>query len=165
MRARACSRLACAACLPGCGGAGSPDEISLRATDIANMGLARAAGLRAIVVGDIDRGGVFAALHGTVALLEPADQALVAGFVINKFRGARELLEPGLRMLSELTGRSSFGIIPWTDRLWPDTEDSLALDASRAVSARPPLGNHVLRVSVVRLPRISNFTDADALAA
>ena len=148
-----------------CEGAGSPAEINLRATDIANMGLARAAGLPAIVVGDIDRGGVFAALHGTVALLEPADQALVAGFVINKFRGARELLEPGLRMLSELTGRSSFGIIPWTDRLWLDTEDSLALDASRAVSAGPPLGNDVLRVSVVRLPRISNFTDVDALAA
>src|SRR5260221_906084 len=148
-----------------CEGAGSPAEINLRATDIANRGLAGAGGLRAIVVGDIDRGGVFAALHGTVALLEPADQALVAGFVINKFRGARELLEPGLRMLSELTGRSSFGIIPWTDRLWLDTEDSLALDASRAVSAGPPLGNDVLRVGGVRLPRISNFPDVDALAA
>src|SRR5260370_6465168 len=148
-----------------CEGAGSPAEINLRATDIANMGLARAAGLPVIVVGDIDRGGVFAALHGTVALLEPADQALVAGFVINKFRGARELLEPGLRMLSELTGRPVFGVIPWTDHMWLDVEDSLALDASRAVSAGPPLGNDVLRVDVVRLPRISNFTDVDALAA
>src|SRR5260370_5610515 len=146
-------------------GAGSPAEINRRATDIASMGRARAAGLPAIVVGDIDRGGVFAALHGTVALLEPADQALVAGFVINKFRGARELLEPGLRMLSELTGRSSFGILPWTDRLWMDTEDSLALEASLPLSARPPLGNDVLRVSVVRLPRISNFTAIDAVAA
>jgi adenosylcobyric acid synthase len=148
-----------------CEGAGSPAEINLRATDIANMGLARAAGLPVIVVGDIDRGGVFAALHGTVALLEPADQALVAGFVINKFRGARELLEPGLRMLSELTGRAAFGVIPWTDRLWLDVEDSLALDAGRPGPAGPPLGPDVLRVGVVRLPRISNFTDIDALAA
>jgi adenosylcobyric acid synthase len=148
-----------------CEGAGSPAEINLRATDIANMGLARAAGLPVIVVGDIDRGGVFAALHGTLALLEPADQALVAGFVINKFRGARELLEPGVRMLHELTGRASFGILPWTDRLWLDTEDSLALDAGPPASPGPPLGNDVLRVSVVRLPRISNFTDIDALAA
>ncbi len=148
-----------------CEGAGSPAEINLRATDIANMGLARAAGLPVIVVGDIDRGGVFAALHGTLALLEPADQALVAGFVINKFRGARELLGPGVRMLHELTGRVTFGIIPWTDRLCLDTEDSLALDAGPLASAGPPLGTDVLRVSVVRLPRISNFTDIDALAA
>ena len=148
-----------------CEGAGSPAEINLRATDIANMGLARAAGLPVIVVGDIDRGGVFASLHGTLALLEPADQHLVAGFVINKFRGARELLDPGVRMLHELTGRGTFGIIPWTDRLRLDPEDSLDLDTSRGASAQPPLGADVLRVSVVRLPRISNFTDIDALAA
>jgi adenosylcobyric acid synthase len=147
-----------------CEGAGSPAEINLRPTDIANMGLARAAHLPVIVVGDIDRGGVFAALHGTLALLEPADQALVAGFVINKFRGARELLEPGIRMLRELTGRDAFGVIPWADGLWLDVEDSLAL-AARGPAARPPLGNEVLRVSVVQLPRISNFTDIDALAA
>jgi adenosylcobyric acid synthase len=148
-----------------CEGAGSPAEINLRATDIANMGLARAAGLPVIVVGDIDRGGVFAALHGTLALLGPADQALVAGFVINKFRGSRELLEPAVRMLHDMTGRQSFGIIPWTGQLWLDAEDSLALDAARPAAAGRPLGNDVLRVSVVRLPRISNFTDADALAA
>src|SRR5260370_23692042 len=147
-----------------CEGAGSPAEVNWRATDIANMGLARAAGLPVIVVGDIDRGGVFAALHGTLALLEPADQALVAGFVINKFRGARELLEPGLRTLSELTGRSSFGIIPWTGRLWMDREDSVALDASLPLAAGPPLRSDVLRVSVVRPPRIRNFTAIDALA-
>jgi adenosylcobyric acid synthase len=148
-----------------CEGAGSPAEINLRATDIANMGLARAAGLPVVVVGDIDRGGVFAALHGTLALLEPADQALVAGFVINKFRGSRELLEPAVRMLHDMTGRQSFGIIPWTGQLWLDAEDSLALDAARPAAAGRPHGNDVLRVSVVRLPRISNFTDADALAA
>jgi len=147
-----------------CEGAGSPAEINLREGDIANMGLARAAGLPVIVVGDIDRGGVFAALYGTVALLEPADQALVAGFVINKFRGAAELLAPGLDMLRGLTGRPVYGVLPWHDGLWLDAEDSLAL------AARPPAaaggGNRgTLRVAVVRLPRISNFTDADALAA
>jgi adenosylcobyric acid synthase len=146
-------------------GAGSPAEINLRATDIANMGLARAADLPVIVVGDIDRGGVFAAMYGTLALLEPADQALIAGFVINKFRGARELLEPGVRLLTEYTGRSAFGILPWADGLSLDAEDSLALDAGRAASGGPPAGADVLRVSVVRLPRISNFTDIDALAA
>jgi adenosylcobyric acid synthase len=147
-----------------CEGAGSPAEINLRTTDIANMGLARAADLPVIVVGDIDRGGVFAALHGTLALLEPDDQAHICGFVINKFRGARELLEPGVRMLHELTGREVYGVVPWADGLWLDPEDSLALDAGRGSPALPPVGSDVLRVSVVRLPRISNFTDVDALA-
>jgi adenosylcobyric acid synthase len=148
-----------------CEGAGSPAEINLRRTDIANMGLARAADLPVIVVGDIDRGGVFAALHGTVALLDPADQALIAGFVINKFRGARELLEPALETLREFTGRPVFGVIPWTEGLWLDAEDSLALAAGRPAMAAGPAGADVLRVSVLRLPRISNFTDMDALAA
>lgn len=146
-----------------CEGAGSPAEINLRAGDIANMGLARAAGLPVLVVGDIDRGGVFAALYGTVGLLEPADQALIAGFVINKFRGAPELLEPGLRMLRDLTGRPVYGVLPWLDGLRLDVEDSLGLDGPPA-AAGPPHGAETLRVAVVRLPRISNFTDVDALA-
>ncbi len=145
-----------------CEGAGSPAEINLRGGDIANMGLARQAGLPALVVGDIDRGGVFAGLHGTLALLEPADQDLIAGFVINKFRGASELLEPGLRMLHELTGRRVYGVLPWLDGLWLDAEDSLALGVDRGPMA-PPVGEQALRVAVVRLPRISNFTDIDAL--
>ncbi|MFC7328844.1 cobyric acid synthase [Marinactinospora rubrisoli] len=145
-----------------CEGAGSPAEINLRAGDIANMGLARAAGLPVLLVGDIDRGGVFAALHGTLALLEPADQALVAGFVINKFRGAPELLAPGLDMLRDLTGRPVYGVLPWLDGRWIDVEDSLGLAADRG-PARPPTGAQSLRVAVVRLPRISNFTDVDAL--
>jgi adenosylcobyric acid synthase len=149
-----------------CEGAGSPAEINLRQTDIANMGLARAAHLPVIVVGDIDRGGVFAALHGTLALLSPADQALVAGFVINKFRGAPELLESGLRMLRELTGRPVLGVLPWQDGLWLDAEDSLALDGRRpGLAGGGPAGRDVLRVGVVRLPRISNFTDIDAIGA
>jgi adenosylcobyric acid synthase len=154
-----------------CEGAGSPAEINLRDTDIANMGLARAADLPVIVVGDIDRGGVFAALHGTLALLSPADQALVAGFVINKFRGAPELLESGVGMLRELTGRPVLGVVPWQDGLWLDVEDSLGLDTrgqafpAAATAGAGPGGTDVLRVSVVRLPRISNFTDIDAIAA
>ncbi|MQA86909.1 MAG: cobyric acid synthase [Streptosporangiales bacterium] len=147
-----------------CEGAGSPAEINLRATDLANMGLARPAGLPVIVVGDIDRGGVFASLYGTLALLEPADQALVAGFVINKFRGAAELLDTGVQMLTRLTGRPTYGVLPWRDGLWLDVEDSLALSGERG-AALPPHGRDILRVAVVRLPRISNFTDVDALAA
>ncbi len=146
-----------------CEGAGSPAEINLRDGDIANMGLARAAGMPVIVVGDIDRGGVFAALYGTVGLLEPADQALVAGFVINKFRGAAELLRPGLDQLTRLTGRPVLGVLPWLDGLWLDVEDSLALDGPRPPTLAP-YGKDVLRVAVVRLPRVSNFTDVDALA-
>jgi adenosylcobyric acid synthase len=148
-----------------CEGAGSPAEINLRQTDIANMGLARAADLPVIVVGDIDRGGVFAAMYGTLALLGPADQDLVAGFVINKFRGAPELLDGGLRMLRELTGRPVLGVVPFTDGLWLDAEDSLSLDAVRRPALLAGHGGDVLRVSVVRLPRISNVTDVDALAA
>ncbi|MEV0160055.1 cobyric acid synthase [Nonomuraea fuscirosea] len=147
-----------------CEGAGSPAEINLRRSDIANMGLARAANLPVLVVGDIDRGGVFAAFYGTVGLLDAADQALVSGFVVNKFRGAKELLRPGLDMIGRLTGREVYGVLPWLDGPWLDVEDSLALD-SRQVAARPPYGRQTLRVAVVRLPRISNFTDVDALAA
>jgi adenosylcobyric acid synthase len=146
-----------------CEGAGSPAEINLRDGDISNMGLARAADIPVIVVGDIDRGGVFAALYGTVGLLDPDDQALVAGFVINKFRGAVELLEPGLDQLHGLTGRPTLGVLPWLDGLWLDVEDSLALDGPRPQAAAP-YGAQPLRVAVVRLPRISNFTDLDALA-
>ncbi|WP_214407774.1 cobyric acid synthase [Pseudonocardia lacus] len=148
-----------------CEGAGSPAEINLRATDIANMGLAQAADLPVVVVGDIDRGGVLAHLFGTVAVLDRADQARVAGFVVNKFRGDPSLLTPGLDQLLALTGRPTLGVVPWADRLWLDAEDSLAAVAD-GVLGRPaaPLGEQWLRVAVVRLPRMSNSTDAEALA-
>jgi adenosylcobyric acid synthase len=147
-------------------GAGSPAEINLRATDIANMGLARAAQLPVLVVGDINPGGVFAALFGTLALLSPEDQALVAGFVVNKFRGDPALLEPGLDMLRQLTGRSVLGTIPWLDGLWLDAEDSLSYSAEGTIGrAAPPVGTDWLRVVVPRLPRMSNVTDLDAMAA
>ncbi|GAA4209106.1 hypothetical protein GCM10022220_26910 [Actinocatenispora rupis] len=149
-----------------CEGAGSPAEINLRAGDLANMGLARAAGLPTIVVGDIDRGGFFASAYGTLALLSPADQALVAGFVVNRFRGDRELLRPGLEMLTGLTGRPTLGVLPYEPDLWLDTEDSLGYTDGRLVG-RPaaPRSSEPLRVAVVRLPRISNATDVEAIAA
>jgi adenosylcobyric acid synthase len=143
-----------------CEGAGSPAEVNLRAYDYVNMGLARHGRIPTVVVGDIDRGGVFAAMHGTVALLDEADQALVAGFVVNKFRGDLGLLRPGLKTLEELTGRPVLGVLPWVEDLWLDSEDSLAMSAAPATSA--PTGGR-LRVAVVALPRISNFTDVDAL--
>jgi adenosylcobyric acid synthase len=147
-----------------CEGAGSPTEINLRADDIANMGLATAAGLPVLVVGDIDRGGVFPALYGTVALMPPADQRLVAGFLVNKFRGDVRLLRPGLEQLTALTGRPTLGVLPWLPGAAIDVEDSLGVP-SGASSAGPPHGQDVLRVAVARLPRLSNFTDLDALAA
>src|ERR1019366_8106092 len=89
------------------------------------------AALPVIVVGDIDRGGVFASFHGTIALLNPLDQALISGFVVNKFRGDPGLLAPGLRMLAGLTGRQCYGVLPWREGLALDIEDSLGLDCAR----------------------------------
>src|SRR3954462_8291344 len=95
------------------------------------MGLARAANLPVVLVGDIDRGGVFASLYGTLALLDPDDQAHIAGFVINKFRGDGAILAPGVERLTELTGRPTLGVLPFVEDLWMDVEDSLALEAGR----------------------------------
>ncbi|MFD1833021.1 cobyric acid synthase [Streptomyces desertarenae] len=151
-----------------CEGAGSPAEINLRRSDIVNMGLARAASLPVVVVGDIDRGGVFASLFGTTALLSPEDQALVAGYVVNKFRGDVTLLEPGLEMLRGLTGRPVLGVLPYAHGLGIDEEDGLRLSLRgtvREASVAPPHGRDVLRVAVVPVPLMSNFTDVDALAA
>ncbi len=148
-----------------CEGAGSPAEINLRERDIANLGLARAANLPVLVVGDIDRGGVLAHLFGTLAILDPADQALIAGFVINKFRGDGSLLTPGLDQLTALTGRPVLGVLPWREDLWLDAEDSLSYAADGVIGRpSPPVGDQWLRVAVVRLPRISNATDVEALA-
>ncbi|MFI0966705.1 cobyric acid synthase [Streptomyces sp. NPDC021080] len=151
-----------------CEGAGSPAEINLRRTDIVNMGVARNAGLPVLVVGDIDRGGVFASFFGTVALLSPEDQALVAGFLVNKFRGDVSLLEPGLDMLHGLTGRRSYGVLPFRHGLGIDEEDGLRVSLRGAVresAVSSPVGEDVLRVAVCAIPLMSNFTDVDALAA
>ncbi|MFT2014548.1 cobyric acid synthase [Streptomyces sp. 796.1] len=151
-----------------CEGAGSPAEINLRRTDIVNMGVARAAHLPVVVVGDIDRGGVFAQFFGTTALLAREDQALVAGYLVNKFRGDVSLLEPGLDMLHGLTGRRTFGVLPYAPGLGIDEEDGLRVSlrgAVREAPVAPPVGADVLRVAVCAVPLMSNFTDVDALAA
>ncbi len=145
-----------------CEGAGSPAEINLRHADLTNMGLARDAGLPVLLVGDIDRGGVFASLFGTLALLDAADQAHVAGFVINKFRGDASILAPGLEQIAGLTGRPVLGVLPHVEDLWMDVEDSLALEAPRPEAAGDA---ETLDVVVLRLRWMSNFTDLDALEA
>ncbi|MGO9762801.1 MAG: cobyric acid synthase [Solirubrobacteraceae bacterium] len=145
-----------------CEGAGSPAEINLRDSDLTNMGLARAAELPVLLVADIDRGGMFASLFGTLALLDAADQAHVAGFVVNKFRGDRSILASGLEQLRELTGRETLGVLPHVEDLWMDVEDSLALGAPRPEA---PAGGDTLDVAVIRLRWVSNFTDVDALSA
>jgi adenosylcobyric acid synthase len=146
-----------------CEGAGSPAEINLRAADLVNMGLARTAGLPVLLVGDIDRGGVFASLLGTVAALDADDQSHLAGYVINKFRGDLSVLEPGLDMIKRLTGRPVFGVLPYAENLHLDAEDSLAIEKPRPDDdAQRAAGT--LDVAVVRLRWMSNFTDLDALA-
>ena len=147
-----------------CEGAGSPAEINLRHADLTNMGLARDAGLPVLLVGDIDRGGVFASLFGTLALLSAEDQAHVAGFVVNKFRGDGSILAPGLEQIEGLTGRPVLGVLPFVEDLWMDVEDSLALEAPRPEPVADA-GGDTLDVVVLRLRWMSNFTDLDALAA
>ncbi|MEE3850661.1 cobyric acid synthase [Gordonia sp. LSe1-13] len=150
-----------------CEGAGSVAEINLRATDLANMGLARAAAMPALLVSDIDRGGSLAHLFGSTAVLDEADQRLIAGYVINKFRGDPSILAPGLDMLHRLTGRPTLGVVPFSDELWIDAEDSLSTPVGRRVG--PPEGADTSRptvrlsVAAIRLPRVSNTTDVEAL--
>jgi adenosylcobyric acid synthase len=135
-------------------GAGSPAEPNLMRRDLANMRVARMAGAPVLLVGDIDRGGVFASLVGTMALLPSADRRRVRGFVINKFRGDRRLLAPALRDVSRRTRVPVVGVVPFLPDLSLPEEDSMALDAGTAPA---PAGG--LHVAVVRLPHIANFTD------
>ncbi|MBO0769046.1 MAG: cobyric acid synthase [Solirubrobacterales bacterium] len=139
-----------------CEGAGSAAEINLRTSDLTNLWLARAANLATVLVTDIDRGGSFGALFGTLALLEPEDQAHVSGFVFNRFRGDRSILDPGLEALQQRTGRPTLGVIPYDDRIRLDAEDSLGVRGAQGDK---------YDVVVVKLQYISNFTDLDALAA
>ena len=144
-----------------CEGAGSPAEINLRTSDIANLGFARAANVPALLVGDIDRGGVFASFVGTLAVLDADDQQLIRGFLINKFRGARELLQPGLDQLADLTGRSTLGVVPYQRGLELDAED--ATDFTSWLEVAAPLGDDILSIGVLAFPRASNLTDLDPL--
>jgi len=146
-----------------CEGAGSPTEINLLDHDLVNLRVAAEAGLPAIVVGDIDRGGVFAALYGTVALLPDRYRALVHGFLVNKLRGDPALLLDGCARLEAACGVPTLGVLPHLSDLALDAEDSLALSGRRPAPAAPALGD-TLDVAVVRVPRISNFTDLDALS-
>jgi adenosylcobyric acid synthase len=139
-------------------GAGSPAEINLRDRDIANMGYAEAVDCPVILVADIDRGGVFAHLVGTLALLSPSERARVVGFVINRFRGDLALLQPGLDWLERETGKPVLGVLPYLHGLHLEAEDALPRERmTKSVAA--------LRVAVPALPRISNHTDFDALRA
>ncbi len=133
-------------------GAGSPAEINLMDGDFVNMGLAAMVEAPVILVGDIDRGGVFASLYGTVKLLPPADQARIKGLLVNKFRGDVRILEPGLRQLEELLGIPVLGVVPY-EKFAIDEEDSL----TDRLASRGGAGD--LKIAVLRLPRLSNFTD------
>src|SRR5436309_6207717 len=142
-------------------GAGSPAEINLRAHDIVNMRVARLADARVLLVGDIDRGGVFAALVGTLALLDPADRARVAGLIVNKLRGDGSILTPGLDELAARTGVPVLGVVPWIDERLVPAEDSLDLEALALGDG----STDAIEIAVVRLPRIANFDDFEPLAA
>jgi adenosylcobyric acid synthase len=142
-----------------CEGAGSPAEINLKHRDLANMRVASYLESPTILIADIDRGGVFAHIVGTLELLEPEERALIKGIVINKFRGQRSILQPGIDWLENRTGIPVIGVIPWINEAFP-AEDSLSLLERPAVKTQAEI-----TVAVIRLPRISNFTDFDSLEA
>jgi len=138
-------------------GAGSPAEINLRAGDIANMGFARAADCPVILVGDIDRGGVIAQIVGTRAVIDPDDAAMVAGFLINRFRGDPSLFDDGYAMIRDHTGWPGFGVVPWFDAAWK-------LPAEDALDIATPRRDGGLHIVCLKLSRIANFDDLDPLA-
>ncbi|MEK7847287.1 MAG: cobyric acid synthase, partial [Chloroflexota bacterium] len=148
-------------------GAGSPAEVNLREHEIVNMRVARMAGAPVLLVGDIDKGGVFASLVGTMAILRPVERRLVKGFIINKFRGDLRILKPGLDWLEEYTHRPVLGVVPYDYHLFINEEDS--------IQSPPPYQDGALRqaqdgagvvdIAVIRLPRISNSTDFEPLQA
>jgi adenosylcobyric acid synthase len=137
-------------------GAGSPAEINLRANDIANMGFARQADVPVVLVGDIERGGVIAQMVGIKTVIDPGDAAIIAGFIINKFRGDPTLFDDGYREIAERTGWRGFGVLPWFDR----ARELPAEDALGLADARKP-GRH--KIACLALSRIANFDDLDPL--
>ena len=138
-------------------GAGSPAEINLKTDDIVNMGMAKLAKAPVLLCADIDRGGVFASLYGTVALLDEDERRMVKGLIINNFRGDKTILDPGVKMLEDLTNIPVVGVVPHI-QVDLDDEDSLTTRFSAAGK------KGLLDIAVVRLPRISNFTDFNALS-
>jgi adenosylcobyric acid synthase len=151
-------------------GAGSPAEINLKQHDIANMRMAEMADAQCLLIGDIDRGGVFASLLGTLELLEPQECERIRGFAINKFRGEASLLEPGLRMIEERVQKPCIGVVPYLHSLMLEEEDSLGLPVAtqqqwKLDSSSEQGIDRTLRVAVVALPSFSNFTDFDSLRA
>jgi len=153
------SRLSVEFDLVVCEGAGSPAEINLKHRDLTNMRVAKHLKAPTLLVVDIDRGGAFAHVVGTLELLEPDEKELIKGVIINKFRGDKSLLDPGIEWLEQRTNIPVVGVIPWIDRIFP-AEDSL--DLLERNSRKP---NRELRIVVIRIPRISNFTDFDPLEA
>lgn len=141
-------------------GAGSPAEINLKDRDIVNMKTAELADAPVLLVADIDRGGVFAFIIGTLELLEPQERQRIKGFIINKFRGDLSLLQPGLDFLQERTGIPVIGVVPYLNDHGIDEEDSVCLDEPRVNGT----GNAPVQIAVIELPRISNFTDFQVLA-
>ncbi|MHA7963161.1 cobyric acid synthase [Paenibacillus sp. CAU 1782] len=147
-------------------GAGSPAEINLKDRDIVNMNMAAWGDAPVILVSDIDRGGVFASIIGTLELLEPEERDRVCGFIINKFRGEIALLKPGLDWLEEKTGKPVLGVLPYLPQLGLEAEDSLSLnEAKRGKGALPGSSRQRLDVAVIALPTLSNFSDFDPLDA
>jgi adenosylcobyric acid synthase len=142
-------------------GAGSPAEINLREGDIANMGFAEAVDCPVVLIADIDRGGVFAHIVGTLALLSESERGRVRGFVINRFRGDLSLLQPGLDWLERHTGKPVLGVLPYLHGLRLDAEDGISREAATVPAAMPA----PLRVVIPVLPRISNHTDFEPLAS
>lgn len=142
-----------------CEGAGSPAEINLKHRDLTNMRVAKYLNAKTLLVVDIDRGGAFAHVVGTLELLEPDERELIKGVIINKFRGQKSLLDSGITWLEERTGIPVVGVIPWIDEVFP-AEDSLDLLDRRAQKNQAEI-----TIGVIRLPRISNFTDFDPLEA
>jgi adenosylcobyric acid synthase len=140
-----------------CEGAGSPAEINLKHRDLTNMRVAKHLNAPTLLVVDIDRGGAFAHVIGTLELLDPDERSLIKGVVINKFRGQRSILEPGIKWLEERTGIPVVGVIPYLEDIFP-AEDSLDL-----LDRRPAKATAELNIAVIRLPRIANFTDFDPL--
>jgi adenosylcobyric acid synthase len=150
-------------------GAGSPAEINLKSRDIVNMRMAALADAQCILVGDIDRGGVFASLLGTIELLDPEERARIRGFIINKFRGDLTLLLPGIRQIEDRIGKPCLGVVPYLGGLSLEEEDSLGLDARPVadwqMDVPSTLSHRRLRIAVVCLPSLANFTDFDPLSA